>query len=104
MLILSRRLRLAPAVIIGLILRRARPCLLASGGQTGRGRLLGDRLDRLTRVLQELYRSGQNSGMVSLVARKGRVAYLKPFGKLDLERGTPCRSTHIPHSPRRQKR
>ncbi|MDP2914868.1 MAG: serine hydrolase domain-containing protein, partial [Candidatus Aminicenantes bacterium] len=47
-----------------------------------------ERLERLTRVMQDYIDQGKVSGLVALVARKGRVAYLKPFGKLDLERGT----------------
>jgi len=46
--------------------------------------LSAERLDRLTRVMQEYIDRGMIAGMVTLVARNGRVAYLRPFGKLDL--------------------
>ena len=46
--------------------------------------LSAERLDRLTRVMQEYIDGGKIAGMVTLVARNGRVAYLRPFGKLDL--------------------
>jgi CubicO group peptidase (beta-lactamase class C family) len=57
--------------------------------------LSSERLDRLTRVMQEYVDQGKVAGLVTLVARKGRVAYLKPFGKLDLERGTPMPANGI---------
>ncbi len=44
-----------------------------------------ERLDRLTRVMQEYIDSGRIAGMVTLIARNGRLVYLRPFGKLDLK-------------------
>jgi len=46
--------------------------------------LSADRLARLTQVMQGYIERGKIAGMVTLVARNGRVAYLHPFGKLDL--------------------
>jgi CubicO group peptidase (beta-lactamase class C family) len=46
--------------------------------------LSAERLERLTQVMQGYIDSGKIAGMVILVARNGRVAYLRPFGKLDL--------------------
>ena len=46
--------------------------------------LSAERLDRLTQVMQGYIDQGKIIGMVTLVARNGRVAYLHPFGKLDL--------------------
>src|SRR4030042_4059535 len=46
--------------------------------------LSAERLDRLTQVMQGYIDRGKIVGMVTLVARNGRVAYLRPFGKLDL--------------------
>jgi CubicO group peptidase (beta-lactamase class C family) len=51
--------------------------------------LSAERLERMTKVLQEYVDAGKVAGVVTLVARKGKVAYLKPFGKLDLAKGTP---------------
>ncbi len=51
--------------------------------------LSAERLERMTKILQEYADQGRVAGVVALVARKGRVAYLKPFGKLDLAQGTP---------------
>jgi CubicO group peptidase (beta-lactamase class C family) len=46
--------------------------------------LSAERLERLTRVMQGYIEEGKIAGMVTLIARNGRVAYLHPFGKLDL--------------------
>jgi CubicO group peptidase (beta-lactamase class C family) len=46
--------------------------------------LSAERLARLTQVMQGYIQEGKIAGMVALVARNGRVAYLHPFGKLDL--------------------
>ena len=46
--------------------------------------LSAERLDRLTQVMQGYIEGGKIAGMVTLIARNGRVAYLHPFGKLDL--------------------
>jgi CubicO group peptidase (beta-lactamase class C family) len=50
--------------------------------------LSAERLERLSRVMQDYIDRGKIAGMVALVARKGGVAYLKPFGKLDTAKGT----------------
>jgi CubicO group peptidase (beta-lactamase class C family) len=46
--------------------------------------LSAERLARLTEVMQGYITEGKIAGMVTLVARNGRVAYIHPFGKLDL--------------------
>jgi CubicO group peptidase (beta-lactamase class C family) len=46
--------------------------------------LSAERLARLTQVMQGYIERGKIAGMVTLIARDGRVAYLHPFGKLDL--------------------
>jgi CubicO group peptidase (beta-lactamase class C family) len=43
-----------------------------------------ERLGRLTQVMQSYINEGKIAGMVTLIARNGRVAYLHPFGKLAL--------------------
>ena len=81
--------RHAPAIFIGLFLAVA--FVQAASLPTAKPAEVGfsaERLERLTRVMQDTIDQGKVSGLVALVARKGRVAYLKPFGKLDLERGT----------------
>jgi CubicO group peptidase (beta-lactamase class C family) len=47
-----------------------------------------ERLERLSRAMQEAVDSGRTAGLVALVSRNGQVAYLRSFGKLDLARGT----------------
>jgi CubicO group peptidase (beta-lactamase class C family) len=49
--------------------------------------LSAERLERLTRVMQEAVDSGKTAGLVALVSRNGQLAYLKSFGKLDLATG-----------------
>jgi CubicO group peptidase (beta-lactamase class C family) len=49
--------------------------------------LSAERLDRLSRYLQSVVDQDRAAGVVALVARKGRVPYVKAFGKLDRETG-----------------
>jgi CubicO group peptidase (beta-lactamase class C family) len=51
--------------------------------------LAADRLDRLGAVIEQYVDAGRVPGVVVLVVRDGKAAYLKAFGKLDLGRGTP---------------
>jgi CubicO group peptidase (beta-lactamase class C family) len=48
-----------------------------------------ERLERLSRVMQEAVDGGKTAGLVALVSRNGQIAYLKSFGKLDLAGGAP---------------
>jgi CubicO group peptidase (beta-lactamase class C family) len=48
-----------------------------------------ERLERLSRVLQESVDQSRVPGLVALVARDGKVFYHRAFGKLDLQAGTP---------------
>ncbi len=57
--------------------------------------LSAERLDRLTRVMQQYIDQGKNPGMVVLIARNGRVAYLRSFGKLDIARAIPMPTNAI---------
>jgi CubicO group peptidase (beta-lactamase class C family) len=81
-----RRLHLAAAMWLA-------AALLAQAGELPATKpeavgLSPERLERLTRVMQEAVDSGRTAGLVALVSRNGRVAYLKSFGKLDLARRT----------------
>ena len=51
--------------------------------------LSGPRLDRLTEAMQAYVDDGRLAGAVVLVARRGRVAYLRSFGQRDIESGSP---------------
>ena len=57
--------------------------------------LSAERLERLTKVMQEYVDQGKVAGLVTLIARKGSVPYLKAFGKLDLARGNPMPANAI---------
>lgn len=51
--------------------------------------LSGPRLNRLTKAMQAYVDDGRLAGAVVLVARRGRVAYLRAFGQRDIESGSP---------------
>ncbi|MCV9387265.1 serine hydrolase domain-containing protein [Reichenbachiella ulvae] len=48
-----------------------------------------ERLERLTQVMNDYASNGELSGGVTLVARKGKIAYYESFGQNDLEKGNP---------------
>ena len=48
-----------------------------------------ERLGRIGEVMQRYVDEGRLGGVVALVAREGKVAYLQSFGKLDPKTGTP---------------
>lgn len=50
-----------------------------------------DRLARLAAFSDQLVQERKLAGSVTLVARRGKVAFLHTSGKMDLERGTPMR-------------
>ncbi|MBN1182797.1 MAG: beta-lactamase family protein [Bacteroidales bacterium] len=54
-----------------------------------------ERLEFLTKTFQEYVDNGELSGAVVLVARKGQIAYLKPFGKSDMENNIPMEENSI---------
>jgi CubicO group peptidase (beta-lactamase class C family) len=47
------------------------------------------RLERLGKVMQEYLDQGKTTGLVALIARDNRVAYLKAFGRIEPSQGTP---------------
>lgn len=89
-----RRFALAVAVclVLAAALAQAAPLPKAKPAAVG---LSAERLDRLTRVMQEYIDQGKIAGLVTLIARKGQVAYLEAFGKLDLAAGTPIPANAI---------
>jgi CubicO group peptidase (beta-lactamase class C family) len=58
-----------------------------------------ERLDRLSRSMQEYVDKGRLPGLVVLAARNGKVVYRKAFGKLDPAAGRPCPRTRSLGSP-----
>ena len=63
--------------------------------QPGAVGLSGPRLERLTEAMEAYVDDGQLAGAVVLVARRGRVAYLRSFGQRDLESGSPMADDSI---------
>ncbi|MDX2304474.1 MAG: serine hydrolase domain-containing protein [Microscillaceae bacterium] len=57
--------------------------------------LSSERLKFLTSTFEDYVKQGKLSGSVVLVARKGQIAYLKSFGKSDLEKGLPMQENTI---------
>lgn len=53
------------------------------------------RLQRLSDVMASYAESGQLSGGVTLVARRGQIAFLEAFGSRDIESGSPMRTDTI---------
>lgn len=70
----------------GQALARARPEELG---------MSSERLERLTRAFQGYVDQKQLAGAVVLVARDGRIAYLRAFGAADVEAGQPMREDAI---------
>ena len=54
-----------------------------------------ERLEYLTGTFQDYVNDGKLSGAVVLVARKGQIAYFKPFGKSDMENDVPMEKNSI---------
>jgi CubicO group peptidase (beta-lactamase class C family) len=84
-------MRLPVALLFGLVLLVAAPVWTealpsAAPGEVG---LSAERLERLGQVVRREIEAGRYPGAVVLVARKGRVAYLESFGRLDQAAGTP---------------
>jgi CubicO group peptidase (beta-lactamase class C family) len=48
-----------------------------------------ERLSRIDTVMNQYIANGKMPGMVCLIARHGKIAYYKSFGKLDMEANTP---------------
>jgi CubicO group peptidase (beta-lactamase class C family) len=84
------RIRTAASVLAGLFLAafalQAADLPKAKPQEVG---LSAERLERLSRTLQEYVDSGRLAGLVVLAARDGKVAYHRAFGKLDPAAGTP---------------
>ena len=88
-----RRFSLATLLFLGLA-----PTVLGQGLPTADPEEVGlapDRLERIDEVLQTYVDEGRIAGAVALVARRGEVAYLKPFGQANLAAGTPMRTDAI---------
>jgi CubicO group peptidase (beta-lactamase class C family) len=80
-------------VLLGLALAtQAQSLRPASPDSVG---LSAERLDRLSDALQAYVDDGQLAGSVTLVARRGRVAYFEAFGDRDREANAPMRTDAV---------
>jgi CubicO group peptidase (beta-lactamase class C family) len=57
--------------------------------------LSSERLERLRATMQQYVDDGRVAGLVTYVARSGRIAHLEAFGKADVEAGTPMKTDSI---------
>lgn len=57
--------------------------------------LSSERLSRIGRVMQEAVKQSRVAGVVTAVARRGKVAYLESFGMMDIEAKKPMRTDTI---------
>lgn len=57
--------------------------------------LSSDRLNRIEKRMNEYTATGKMPGMVTLVARHGKIAYYKSFGKMDIEAKKPMTTDAI---------
>jgi CubicO group peptidase (beta-lactamase class C family) len=92
--LISRRLVLAAVFTLLFISTLAQSAILPTVKPADVG-LSAERLERMTKILQEYADSGRVAGVVTLVARKGKTVYLHAFGKLDLAKGTPLATDAI---------
>ena len=80
-------------VVLGLALaapaQSLRPASPASVG------LSAERLERLSEALERYVADGQVAGSVTLVARRGRIAYFEAFGARDREASAPMQTDAI---------
>jgi CubicO group peptidase (beta-lactamase class C family) len=70
------------SVIFSSLVFAAKAQMLVSPQSVG---LSSQRLGRFDSVINEYIRNGKMPGIVALVARHGKIAYYKSFGKMDLE-------------------
>jgi len=71
---------------------------LASGLPTASPEEVGlsaDRLARLERAMQAEVDAGRKAGIVTLVARRGRIAHLRAYGMADIESGKKMQTDHL---------
>ncbi len=57
--------------------------------------LSADKLDRVKTVIQTAVEKNQTAGVVLLIARHGKIAYLESFGKMDASTGKPMAADSI---------
>lgn len=89
---LKRRVVVAAAWLFLIGFVQASPLPVVRPERVG---LSAERLERLTRLMQEYVEQRKVAGLVALIARDGRVAYLQAFGKANAARGWPMKTDSI---------
>ena len=54
-----------------------------------------ERLERVDRVMKDYVDRGRVAGVVTLIARHGKVAHLQSYGRLDIEKNAPMKKDSI---------
>lgn len=94
------RRRRSAALVSGALLAawvvasRAQPAALPAASPADVG-LSAERLARLDAAMQAEVDAGRKAGIVTLIARRGRVAHLKAYGMAERESGTPMRADSL---------
>jgi CubicO group peptidase (beta-lactamase class C family) len=57
--------------------------------------LSGERLTRLEKAMQAEIDAGRKAGIITLIARNGRIAHLKAYGKADIAANRPMRTDSV---------
>jgi CubicO group peptidase (beta-lactamase class C family) len=81
---------------VGVLLSAAaQAATLETGGRPEDVGLSAERLERLTAALEDYVEEGQLAGSVTLIARRGKIAYLEAVGRRDRESRAPMRTDSI---------
>jgi CubicO group peptidase (beta-lactamase class C family) len=90
----------AQSFLLFLLVVVAPPTVITSGASAPRGKaedagLSPERLQRLSQMIQRRIAAGDLAGAVTVVARKGKVAYVSAQGVMDLESKQPMTETSM---------
>jgi CubicO group peptidase (beta-lactamase class C family) len=81
--------------LIALAAAVAAPAQSLRPGSPDSAGLSAERLERLTDALEAYVENGQVAGSVTLIARRGRIAYFEAFGQRDRETNAPMQTDAI---------
>ena len=92
--------KLAAALAAGVVVAQASWPSAALAGSIPRARpeevgLSSERLARIGPAMQRHIDAGEIAGVVTLVARRGRIAHFEAYGYADIAKRTPMRTDHI---------
>ncbi len=91
--------RLRPLVIAVVVVAASVPARLASkdlpSGTPAEVGLSGERLARMSTAIHAYVDAGRTPGVVTLIARHGKVVHLDAYGKADLATGRPTRADDL---------